>query len=46
MFEQIWNFLSYPIPLGNGFEFKFQSFFYIGIILLLFRFYMNFVKKV
>ncbi len=46
MFKLIWDFLGTPIPIGDGIYFKFQYLFYIGIIMLLFKFYMNFVKKV
>lgn len=46
MFELIWNFMDFPIPIGDGYYFKLQYIFYIGVICLLFRFYMNFVKKV
>lgn len=46
MFQLIWDFMSFPIPVAPGVYFKLQYIFYGGMILLLFRFYMNFVKKV
>lgn len=45
MLKQIWEFMSYPIPVGNGVYFKLQYIFYIGVILTLFKFYISLVKK-
>lgn len=45
MLKQIWEFMSYPIPIGNGYYFKLQYIFYIGVILSFFKIYIGFTKK-
>ena len=45
MLKLIWDFMSYPIPIGNGYYFKLQYIFYIGVLLYLLKFYLNLVKK-